>query len=231
MTQLVVQHVRKEFQTQNAPLVVLNDVSLSMNSGESAAILGPSGSGKSTLLHIIGSLEPPTAGQVVLDDTELFGLDERQMAQFRNQSIGFIFQDHHLLPELSLLENVMIPALAEGELSAADREWAMELIERVGLTDRQSHRPGELSGGERGRAAIARALMQRPAILLADEPTGNLDHKTAAMVLEVLLQLQEQEQTMLMVVTHSLTVAAKMGSQFELVDGCLVDANKASDVP
>lgn len=231
MTQLVVQHVRKEFQTQNAPLVVLNDVSLSMNSGESAAILGPSGSGKSTLLHIIGSLEPPTAGQVVLDDTELFGLDERQMAQFRNQSIGFIFQDHHLLPELSLLENVMIPALAEGELSAADREWAMELIERVGLTDRQSHRPGELSGGERGRAAIARALMQRPAILLADEPTGNLDHKTAAMVLEVLLQLQEQEQTMLMVVTHSLTVAAKMGSQFELVDGCLVDAKKASDVP
>jgi lipoprotein-releasing system ATP-binding protein len=166
-----------------------------------------------------------------LDDTELFGLDERQMAQFRNQSIGFIFQDHHLLPELSLLENVMIPALAEGELSAADREWAMELIERVGLTDRQSHRPGELSGGERGRAAIARALMQRPAILLADEPTGNLDHKTAAMVLEVLLQLQEQEQTMLMVVTHSLTVAAKMGSQFELVDGCLVDAKKASDVP
>jgi lipoprotein-releasing system ATP-binding protein len=231
MTQLVVQHVRKEFQTQNAPLVVLNDVSLSMNSGESAAILGPSGSGKSTLLHIIGSLEPPTAGQVVLDDTELFGLDERQMAQFRNQSIGFIFQDHHLLPELSLLENVMIPALAEGELSSADREWAMELIERVGLTDRQSHRPGELSGGERGRAAIARALMQRPAILLADEPTGNLDHKTAAMVLEVLLQLQEQEQTMLMVVTHSLTVAAKMGSQFELVDGCLVDAKKASDVP
>ena len=231
MTQLVVQHVRKEFQTQNAPLVVLNDVSLSMNSGESAAILGPSGSGKSTLLHIIGSLEPPTAGQVVLGDTELFGLDERQMAQFRNQSIGFIFQDHHLLPELSLLENVMIPALAEGELSAADREWAIELIERVGLTDRQSHRPGELSGGERGRAAIARALMQRPAILLADEPTGNLDHKTAAMVLEVLLQLQEQEQTMLMVVTHSLTVAAKMGSQFELVDGCLVDAKKASDVP
>ena len=231
MTQLVVQHVRKEFQTQNAPLVVLNDVSLSMNSGESAAILGPSGSGKSTLLHIIGSLEPPTAGQVVLGDTELFGLDERQMAQFRNQSIGFIFQDHHLLPELSLLENVMIPALAEGELSAADREWAIELIERVGLTDRQSHRPGELSGGERGRAAIARALMQRPAILLADEPTGNLDHKTAAMVLEVLLQLQEQEQTMLMVVTHSLTVAAKMGSQFELVDGGLVDAKKASDVP
>ena len=231
MTQLVVQHVRKEFQTQNAPLVVLNDVSLSMNSGESAAILGPSGSGKSTLLHIIGSLEPPTAGQVVLGDTELFGLDERQMAQFRNQSIGFIFQDHHLLPELSLLENVMIPALAEGELSAADREWAIELIERVGLTDRQSHRPGELSGGERGRAAIARALMQRPAILLADEPTGNLDHKTAAMVLDVLLQLQAQEQTMLIVVTHSLTVAAKMGSQFELVDGCLVDANKASDVP
>ena len=231
MTQLVVQHVRKEFQTQNAPLVVLNDVSLSMNSGESAAILGPSGSGKSTLLHIIGSLEPPTAGQVVLGDTELFGLDERQMARFRNQSIGFIFQDHHLLPELSLLENVMIPALAEGELSAADREWAMELIERVGLTDRQSHRPGELSGGERGRAAIARALMQRPAILLADEPTGNLDHKTAAMVLEVLLQLQEQEQTMLVVVTHSLTVAAEMGSQFELVDGCLVDSKKASDVP
>ncbi len=223
MTQLVVENLRKEFSTRAGPLTILAGVDLNLPSGKSVAILGPSGSGKSTLLHIVGTLDTPTAGTVRLGDTDPFALGEKGMAEFRNRSIGFVFQEHYLLPELSVLENVLIPVLATQTIAAEQRDWAMELIERVGLADRADHRPGELSGGERGRVAIARALVCKPVLLLADEPTGNLDPRTAASVMELLLKLQTQTGTMLMVVTHSEAVASLLDRQMYLEEGRLVE--------
>ncbi len=223
MTQLVVENLRKQFATRAGPLTVLDGVDLSLPSGESVAILGPSGSGKSTLLHIVGTLDTPTAGTVRLGDTDPFALGEKGMAEFRNRSIGFVFQEHYLLPELSVLENVLIPVLATQTIAAEQRDWAMELIERVGLADRADHRPGELSGGERGRVAIARSLVCKPMLLLADEPTGNLDPRTAASVMELLLKLQTQTGTMLIVVTHSEAVASLLDRRMYLEEGRLVE--------
>lgn len=223
MTQLVVENLRKEFSTRAGPLTILAGVDLSLPSGESVAILGPSGSGKSTLLHIVGTLDTPTAGTVRMGDTDPFALGEKGMAEFRNRSIGFVFQEHYLLPELSVLENVLIPVLATQTIAAEQRDWAMELIERVGLADRADHRPGELSGGERGRVAIARALVCKPMLLLADEPTGNLDPRTAASVMELLLKLQTQTGTMLIVVTHSEAVASLLDRRMYLEEGRLVE--------
>ncbi len=223
MTQLVVENLRKQFATRAGPLTVLDGVDLSLPSGESVAILGPSGSGKSTLLHIVGTLDTPTAGTVRLGDTDPFALGEKGMAEFRNRSIGFVFQEHYLLPELSVLENVLIPVLATQTIAAEQRDWAMELIERVGLADRADHRPGELSGGERGRVAIARSLVCKPMLLLADEPTGNLDPRTAASVMELLLKLQTQTGTMLIVVTHSEAVAPLLDRRMYLEEGRLVE--------
>lgn len=218
---LTVEHVRKEFVAETGPLLVLSDVSLEVKAGQSVAVLGPSGSGKSTLLHIIGTLDRPTSGTVRLGEVEVHDLPERELAQFRNRSIGFIFQDHHLLPELSVLENVLIPAFAKGHVTDDDVGRAELLVERVGLNDRRDHLPSELSGGERGRVAIARALIEQPKLVLADEPTGNLDWRTAESVLELLLQMQKEESTMLVVVTHSLELAARLERRFELVDGRL----------
>lgn len=226
MSLLLVEDLRKEFPTRSEPLVVLDQLNLRMSSGQSVAVLGPSGSGKSTLLHIIGTLDRPTSGSVRLDDVDPFALPERELADFRNQRIGFVFQEHYLLPELSVLENVLIPVLAGKDASREDRDRALELIARVGLTDRADHRPGELSGGERGRAAIARALMRDPALLLADEPTGNLDQRTAGAVMELLIELQRDRQMMLLVVTHSWAVAAKLDRRFELIEGRLVEAGE-----
>ncbi len=227
---LLVEHLCKEFPTRGEPLAVLTDVDLTIKTGESVAILGPSGSGKSTLLHIIGTLDEPTSGAVRFGETDPFQLGEKDVAAFRNETIGFVFQEHYLLPELSVLENVLIPVLASGEISSEDRDRAMELIEQVGLADRAEHRPGELSGGERGRAAIARALVRGPTLLLADEPTGNLDRRTAASVMDLLLQMQTQANTMLLVVTHSLSVAKRLQRRFELVDGRLVDSDQTSGI-
>ncbi len=218
---LVVEHVAKEFPTARGPLNVLSDASLRVEAGRSAAVLGPSGSGKSTLLHIIGTLDRPTRGTVRLDDTDVHELPEADLARFRNQAIGFIFQDHHLLPELTVVENVLIPAFAKGRITGAEQQRAWELVERVGLADRGQHLPGELSGGERGRVAIARALLTRPKLLLADEPTGNLDWRTADRVVELLLQLQREESAMLVVVTHSLELAARLEDRYELIEGRL----------
>ena len=172
MPDLVVDNVSKQFPTRAESLVVLHGVSLELSRGQNLAILGPSGSGKSTLLHIIGTLLRPTSGKIVLGGQDPFSLDEARLADFRNRQIGFVFQDHHLLPQCSVLENVLLPTIAEGRPDAAAIERARSLIERVGLSNRLDHRPAELSGGERQRVAVARALVLRPTLLLADEPTG-----------------------------------------------------------
>lgn len=223
MPDLVVDHVAKEYPTRGEPLVVLRDASLELSAGENIAIVGPSGCGKSTLLHLIGTLDEPTSGTVELAGEDPFAMNEPELARFRNSNIGFIFQDHHLLPQLSVLENVLVPALAEGSPSNDQIERAKDLIDRVGLSERIDHRPAELSGGERQRVAAARALIQNPALLLADEPTGSLDRTNAEAIANLLLDLQQQENTMLIVVTHSIDLAKRMSRRLELDDGKLSD--------
>jgi lipoprotein-releasing system ATP-binding protein len=221
MAELVVDNVAKEYPTRAEPLRVLDGVRCELSAGENLGILGPSGCGKSTLLHIIGTLDAPTSGRVTLGGQDPFLLDEPRLAAFRNHQIGFIFQDHHLLPQCSALENVLVPTLADGKPPRAAVDRAQMLIQRVGLTDRRDHLPAELSGGERQRVAIARALVNGPTLLLADEPTGNLDRSTAASVAGLLLELQAQEKTRLIVVTHSMELARLLGRCMELNDGKL----------
>lgn len=222
MAHLVVEHVAKEYPTRGEPLAVLRDVCLSLEGTANAAILGPSGSGKSTLLNILGALEPPSTGVVTLDGQDPTRLDEPSLAAFRRRKIGFVFQDHFLLPQCSVLENVLVPTIAAGESRSECHQRARELLDRVGLGDRLEHRPGELSGGERQRTAIARALINRPALLLADEPTGNLDRTTADRVAELLLELHRDRAMLLIVVTHSPHLASMMQRRYELDNGRLV---------
>jgi lipoprotein-releasing system ATP-binding protein len=221
---LEVSHVSKEYPTRSGPLAVLRDLSFALERGEALAVMGPSGSGKSTLLHILGTLDTPTSGTVRLAGTEPFGLPERALADFRNRHVGFVFQDHHLLPQCSVLENVLIPTLAGGDGRGDEEAWARQLLERVGLSGRLDHRPAELSGGERQRVAVARALIRHPVLLLADEPTGNLDRHTADAVGQLLLDLHRQEQTILVVVTHSAELAGRFPRRMEMVDGTLQPA-------
>jgi lipoprotein-releasing system ATP-binding protein len=229
MPELAVQDLTKRFPTRAESLEVLRGVSIMLSSGQNLAILGPSGSGKSTLLHIIGTLDRPTSGDVRLDGEDPFVLDEPKLADFRSRRIGFVFQDHHLLPQCSVLENVLLPTLAQGGTTGADAERARMLLDRVGLAERLDHRPAELSGGERQRVAVARALIRRPVLLLADEPTGNLDRTTAASVAKLLLELQRQEQTMMITVTHSLELAAMFQRRMELDNGRLVERGDRND--
>ena len=218
---LHVEHLSKDYPTRGGPLSVLRDVGLDVARGEAVAVMGPSGSGKSTLLYILGTLEAPSAGSVRLDGKDPFALAERDLADFRNRHVGFVFQDHHLLPQCSVLENVLIPTLVgHGDRRKAEA-WARELLDRVGLSGRLDHRPAELSGGERQRVAVARALIHRPLLLLADEPTGNLDRHTARAVAELLLELHRQEQTVLVVVTHSADLARGFARRLEMADGTL----------
>ena len=219
--QLVVENVSKEFATRGEPLHVLRNVSFKLSSGNSLAIVGPSGSGKTTLLHLIGTLDRPTSGSITLDGQDPFQWPEAQLADFRNKKIGFVFQDHHLLPQCTVLENVLLPATASGQNYVDIVRRGRELLERVGLTDRLDHRPAELSGGERQRVALSRALLLRPSLLLADEPTGNLDRTTADDIADLLVELQQSEQTVLVVVTHSGPLAARMQQQYELDAGQL----------
>jgi lipoprotein-releasing system ATP-binding protein len=222
---LAVRDLSKEYATRSGPLPILRGVNLSLARGESLAVMGPSGSGKSTLLHILGTLDRPTAGSVTLDGTDPFALSEADLAAFRNSRIGFVFQDHHLLPQCSVLENVLVPTLvSRGTDSAVTERYARELLKRVDLADRLEHRPAELSGGERQRVAVARALVLKPLLLLADEPTGNLDRKTAEAVGELLLDLHRQENTVLVVVTHSPELAKRFPRRAEMTDGTLADA-------
>ena len=221
MTTLSVTNVSKQYPTRGEPLEVLRNVSLELAAGQNLAIIGPSGCGKGTLLHLLGTLDTPTSGKIELNGQDPFQLDEPGLADFRNHNIGFIFQEPHLLPQLSVLENVLIPALASGEPSADIVQRAHDLIQRVGLEDRIGHRPAELSGGERERAAVARSLLHQPTLLLADEPTGNLDRTNAQQVAQLLLEIQQQEQTILIVVTHSNELASQLQEQRTLDDGQL----------
>ncbi len=224
---LVVSEITREYVTRVEPLVVLRDISFQLPAGESLAILGPSGSGKSTLLHILGTLDRPTSGNLTLAGGNPFDLSVSARADWRNKHVGFIFQDHHLLPHLTALENVLIPALAHGTASSSMVARAKALIDRVGLADRSDHRPAELSGGERQRVAVARALLMGPDLILADEPTGNLDQANSASITDLLLQLRQNEvdqPPILIVVTHSHEVACRLGQRLTLRDGRLVEA-------
>jgi len=205
------------------PVRVLDDISLSIQRGEAVGIVGPSGSGKSTLLNIIGGLDRPTSGTVTLGDRVLSDLSEQELARVRNRDIGFVFQLHHLLPQCTLLENVLVPTLPiRKELDVdAVSERARALLDRVGLADRIHHRPPQLSGGERQRAAVVRALINEPCLLLADEPTGSLDHATAVQLADLLVELNRESNVALLVVTHSHELAERMGRCYELRDGGL----------
>jgi lipoprotein-releasing system ATP-binding protein len=223
---LVLRDVAKSYlSVLDGPAVsVLNGIDLEIQQGESAAILGPSGSGKSTLLNIIGTLDRPTRGQVLLEGQDLAQLDESQLAAVRNRRIGFIFQAHHLLPQCTVLENVLVPTLVceDKQLRQSAPERARRLLERVGLSPRLHHRPGQLSGGERQRVAVVRGLINQPLLLLADEPTGALDRAAAAELARLLVELNREERVTLMVATHALDLAEQMGRRFQLRDGRLV---------
>jgi lipoprotein-releasing system ATP-binding protein len=214
---LQVNGVGKSYPSPQGDVAVLADVSLTFAPGDAAAIMGPSGSGKSTLLYILGALEPPTTGTVTLGGVNPFGLAPRPLAAFRNKEIGFVFQDHCLLPQCSVLENVLVPTLVGPADSSSDAH-ARKLVEQVGLSHRLTHVPGQLSGGEKQRVALARALVRRPRLLLCDEPTGNLDRAAADSVAALLFELQEQQKAMLIVVTHSVDLAARFPVRFDLVD-------------
>jgi len=206
-------------------VAVLNGIDLHVTSGEQIAIVGASGSGKSTLLHLLGGLDQPSGGQVKLMNQALAGLSETQKGVLRNQSLGFVYQFHHLLPEFTALENVALPLLIRRTARAQAMAQAAEMLTKVGLQHRLEHMPGELSGGERQRAALARALVTKPQCILADEPTGNLDRVTAHQVFDLLLDINQAQNTSLIVVTHDLQLAAKLQRQYQLVDGRLQDLN------
>ena len=216
---LKVTNLEKSFQGRTDKVSVLQGISFEMRAGEAMAITGPSGSGKSTLLHLIGTLDAPTAGEIFIDEKDPFQLSEADLAKFRNQVIGFVFQDHHLLPQFNVLENVLMPAIASGEAVNGQVDRARQLLKRVGLEARLDHRPAELSGGERQRVAIARALINKPSLLLCDEPTGNLDHKTTDAVTDLLFELFKEEENVLIVVTHNLALAARFPRRQELRSG------------
>jgi len=212
---LRVDHISKEYPTPAGPLRIVSDVSFELPQGSAVAIMGPSGSGKSTLLYMIGALEPPTSGTVTLDDQNPFLLDAKQLAAFRNQRIGFVFQDHCLLPQCSVIENVLTPTLVAAA-NGTVTERAREILNRVGLGERFDHNPAQLSGGEKQRVALARALIMKPRLLLCDEPTGNLDQKSAEVVAGMLLDIHRQANTILIVVTHSADLASRFPQRFEL---------------
>ncbi|HTG87710.1 MAG TPA: ABC transporter ATP-binding protein [Pyrinomonadaceae bacterium] len=212
---LEVENVSKEYSTPAGPLRIVSDVSLSLPRGSAVSIMGPSGSGKSTLLYLLGALEPPSSGMIKLNGQDPFILIAKQLAAFRNQQIGFVFQDHCLLPQCSVIENVLTPTLV-ATTNGAVAGRAAELLKHVGLGERLDHRPAQLSGGEKQRVALARALIMKPKLLLCDEPTGNLDQKSAQVVADLLLDIHGESESILVVVTHSAELAARFPQRFEL---------------
>lgn len=211
---LELQSVSKEYEGPGGRLTILEDIDLRLNAGDAAVIMGPSGTGKSTLLYILGALEPPSSGKVYLDGRDVFAMPHAEQSELRNRQIGFVFQDHCLLPQCSVLENVLVPTLVDPGTGSVDR--AKLLLNHVGLGKRMDHRPGQLSGGEKQRAAVARALIRQPRLVLCDEPTGNLDESSAEAVTSLLLDLHQQQNSVLVVVTHSARVASRFPIRFEL---------------
>lgn len=218
---LQLKDISREFPSAEggAPLKVLRGLSMDVARGESIAIVGPSGCGKSTLLNLIGTLDQPTDGAIAFDGRNLIALNDDELALLRNREMGFIFQNHHLLPQCTVMENVLVPTLAHGRATADDEERARHLLDRVGLGERLSHRPGQLSGGERQRVAVVRALINQPQLLLADEPTGALDQTTADQLGQLLVELNAEKNVTLITVTHSEKLAARMTRTVELKDG------------
>lgn len=222
---LIVSHVSKDYLSPQGSIAILNDASLAVGSGDAAAITGPSGSGKSTLLYIAGGLEPPTTGTVLINNTNPYSLTDDEAARFRGANVGFVFQDHCLLPQCSVIENVLAPTLVDDP--ARSREYvdrARTLLVEVGLEHRLTHRPAQLSGGEKQRVAIARALIRLPTVLLCDEPTGNLDQRNADMVADLLVSLHRSRAMALVLVTHSESIASRFARRYTIVDGRLVGA-------
>ena len=224
---LRVENVSKDYVASPAAAAtpVLRDITLEIGSGESVAVIGPSGSGKSTFLNLLGTLDQPTAGRVWLEGQDLSRLPEEALATIRNRQIGFVFQSHHLLPQCSVLENVLVPTLADSKSKVREGapERAAKLLQRVGLGERVHHRPGQLSGGERQRVAVVRALINQPKLLLADEPTGALDHTSAAGLAQLLVELNREEGVTLIVATHALELAHQMRRLLELRDGRMTE--------
>jgi lipoprotein-releasing system ATP-binding protein len=218
---LHVENLCKDYPTRSGPLPVLRGINLDLSRGDTLAVMGPSGSGKSTLLHILGTLDTPTSGRTLLGGVDPFALPEPKLADFRNTHIGFVFQDHHLLPQCSVLENVLVPTLVGPDDGKAANDRARQLLERVGLSERLDHRPAELSGGERQRVAVARALIRQPVLLLADEPTGNLDRRSARAVGQLLLEITREQNAILIVVTHSQELADTFPRTLLMDDGRL----------
>ncbi len=217
--------LKKHFAEGPAQLAVLKGVDLAVNAGESIAIVGASGCGKTTLLQLLGGLDQPSSGTVAVFGENLADLDEVERGRVRNQTLGFVYQFHHLLPEFTALENVAMPLLLRRSALSTIRDQAASLLDRVGLANRLEHRPGELSGGERQRVAVARALVTNPAVVLADEPTGNLDPQAGETVLEIMLQLKDEASASLVLVTHDAAIARRMGRVLTLVDGQLEDVS------
>jgi lipoprotein-releasing system ATP-binding protein len=218
---IAIEGLSKVYLTGGRPLPVLQGVSLEIAAGEMVALTGPSGAGKSTFLHLVGALDSPTSGRILFEGTDLASLDEDDLARFRNESVGFVFQSHHLLPEFTALENAMMPGLVRRLSRGESRRRAEESLDRVGLSSRVGHRPGELSGGEQQRVALARALVLQPRLLLADEPTGNLDPQTAAGIHALLQELNRDLGITGVVVTHNETLAESLGRRVRLVAGHL----------
>lgn len=214
----------KRFAGNAGELTILQNLNLQLASGAAVAVVGPSGSGKSTLLYLIGLLDTPTSGEVIINNEQPLLLDQAAQARFRSRQIGFVFQDHHLLPQCTVLENVLIPTLAARGVTPEAEARARQLLDRVGLAARLEHRPAQLSGGERQRVAVCRALINQPSLLLADEPTGNLDRRTAETVGSLLLELSQEAGTILICVTHSQELASRFPRILELRDGQLHDA-------
>lgn len=213
----------KTFATNGSTVSALKGIDLEIKKGETLAVVGVSGSGKSTLLHILGTLDRPTEGAVLYEGQDVFNKNDGELAVFRNRQIGFVFQFHYLLPEFSALENVMMPPLIQRMELRKAREAATEILERVGLGERLSHRPGELSGGEQQRVAIARAVVLKPKVILADEPTGNLDLETGQSILDLFLKLNKEEGLTLILVTHNPSLAMRLRKRIKLLDGKIVD--------
>ena len=220
---LRISKICKSFEHIHHTVSVLQDVSFEVVQCQSLVMTGPSGSGKSTLLHLIGALDKPSSGEIEINGTSLLNLSELELAKFRNQMIGFVFQDHHLLPQYSVLENVLIPTMAFKNMSPNSQKRAIDLLEKIGLSDRISHRPAELSGGERQRVAIARALINQPSIILCDEPTGNLDHATANTVTSLLFDLHQTEQNILVVVTHNRDLEHRFDRRFVFKENSCIE--------